>query len=165
MLSTTTSASNGDVVDRLWTEVFNGGRMEVLDELVARELVNFGQVVDGPRFLAELIGAQRRAFPDMRFTTLQTVTDGDWVITRSRWSGTFRGPFPFIGLSGVAPTGRAFDVDHVHAFRLTAGKVVQHWAVRDDLTMHGQLGVTAADQHLLQDRFRAVAGPSDVGES
>lgn len=143
MRGTTTSACNGDVVDRLWTEVFNGRRIEVLDELVAREFVNFGQVVDGPQFFAELIGAQRRAFPDMRFTTMQTIAEGDWVITKSRWSGTFRGPFSFIGLAGVAPNGRSFDVDHVHAFRLAAGKVVQHWAVRDDLTMHTQLGVKA----------------------
>lgn len=145
MTSTPTCAGNGAVVDRLWTEVFNGGRMEVLDELVSRKFVNFGQAVDGPQFLAELIGDQRRAFPDMRFTTVQMVADGDWVITKSRWSGTFRGPFSFIGLSDVAPTGRAFDVDHVHAFRLTAGKVVEHWAVRDDLTMHTQLGVKAED--------------------
>lgn len=144
MTSTSSGAGNAAVADRLWTEVFNGGRMEVLDELIAREFVNFGQVVDGPRFLAELIGAQRRAFPDMRFTTVQTVADEDWVITRSRWSGTFREPFPFIGLSGVVPTGRAFDVDHVHAFRFAAGMVVEHWAVRDDLTMHTQLGVNAA---------------------
>jgi hypothetical protein len=50
----------------------------------------------------------------------------------------------FIRLSGVAPTGRTFDVDHVHAFRLAAGMVVEHWAVRDDLTMHAQLGVNAS---------------------
>lgn len=138
-----TCAANGAVVHRLWAEAFNGGRMEVLDELVASEFVNFGQVVDGPRFLAELIAAQRRAFPDIRFATIQTLTDGDWMITKSRWSGTFRGPFSFIGLSGVMPNGSSFDVDHVHAFRLIAGKAVEHWAVRDDLTMHRQLGVKA----------------------
>jgi predicted ester cyclase len=144
MSDTPTCAGNEAVVDRLWGEVFNGGRMEVLDELVATEFVNFDQLVHGPRFLAELIEAQRRAFPDMRFATIQTLADRDWVITRSRWSGSFREPFSFIGLAGVEPTGRLFDVNHVHAFRLSAGKVVEHWAVRDDLTMHTQLGVHPA---------------------
>ncbi len=100
---------------------------------------NFDRIVDGPQFLGELIGAQRAAFSDMRFETLQTLAAGDWVITKMRWTGTFRAGFGFIGLAGIKPTGRAFDVEHVHAFRLAGGKIAEHWAIRDDLTMHGQL--------------------------
>ncbi len=56
-----------------------------------------------------------------------------------RWTGTFRGPFSFIGLEGVPPTGRRFDVEHAHAFRVSDDKIAEHWAIRDDLTMRNQL--------------------------
>ena len=133
------TAANAAVVVRLWDEAFNQGALAVLEELVHPEFTNFGQPTNGPQFLARLISAQRAAFPDMRFTILQAVADGDWIFTRARWAGTFVGPFPWLGLDGVEPTGRRFDVDHVHGFRFQDAKIAEHWAVRDDLTMHMQL--------------------------
>ena len=73
------------------------------------------------------------------FESAAVFADGDWILAKARWSGTFAGPFPFLGLDGVEPTGRRFDVDHVHGFRFQDGKIAEHWAVRDDLTMHHQL--------------------------
>ena len=131
--------ANCHVVARLWQEAFNAGDLGVLPELVNEEFVNFGTVTNGRDFLTTLINAQRSAFPDMHFTPLQVVSDDDWVVTKARWTGTFRAPFDFIGLNGVKPTGRSFDVEHVHAFRFVDGKIAEHWAVRDDLTMHNQL--------------------------
>lgn len=130
---------NVAVVDRLWNEAFNEGSLDVLPALVSREFVNFGSVTDGPAFLTTLITAQRTAFPDMRFTPMQILAADDWVLTKAGWTGTFKGPFSFIDLDGVEPTGRSFDVEHVHAFRFVDGKIAEHWAVRDDLTMHKQL--------------------------
>jgi predicted ester cyclase len=137
-----TSASldaNVRVVARLWEEAFNDGALDVLNELAHEEFVNFDTVTNGPDFLAGLISAQRAAFPDMHFTPVQILAAGDWVITRARWTGTFRAPFAFVGLAGIEPTGRSFDVESVHAFRFVNGKIAEHWAVRDDLTMHRQL--------------------------
>jgi predicted ester cyclase len=131
--------ANVRVVHRLWEEAFNRGELDILPELVDQEFVNFGQVTDGPAFLTGLITSQRTAFPDMRFTPRQIVAADDWVIAKARWTGTFCAPFAFIGLDGIAPTGRSFDVEHVHAFRFVSGKIAEHWAVRDDLTMHDQL--------------------------
>jgi predicted ester cyclase len=135
----TKTQANTALVSRLWDEAFNNGSLEVLPELVSQEFVNFGSVTHGPEFLATLITHQRRAFPDMHFTPLQVFAADDWVLTKTRWTGTFKAPFSFIGLAGVEPTGRSFDVQHVHAFRLADGKIAEHWAVRDDLTMHNQL--------------------------
>lgn len=133
--------NNIAVVARLWNEGFNQGELDQLRDLASPEFVNFGRVVDGPAFLGDLISAMRFAFPDMAFETRQTVADDDWVITKARWTGTFVKPFPFIGLAGAQPTRRSFAVDHAHAFRCRNGKIAEHWAVRDDLTMHAQLGI------------------------
>lgn len=133
------TGANVDVVARLWEEAFNNGALDVLAELVQLDFVNFGQTTNGPAFLTDLINAQRTAFPDMHFTPLQVLAADEWVVTKLRWTGTFLAPFAFIGLNGVEPTGRRFDVDHVHAFRFVEGRIAEHWAVRDDLTMHHQL--------------------------
>jgi predicted ester cyclase len=133
------SVHNVEIVTRLWDEAFNAGTLDVLPELVSEDFVNFDTVTNGPEFLKTLIDAQRTAFPDMHFTPMQVFAVDDWVITKAKWTGTFRAPFAFTGLDGVTPTGRTFDVEHVHAFRFDDGKICEHWAVRDDLSMHRQL--------------------------
>ena len=147
--------SNVEIVARLFDEAFNAGNLDVLAELVHTGFTNFGRIANGPAFLAELIRAQRTAFPDMRFETLQMLAADDWVITKMRWTGTFQAGFGFIGFAGIEPTGRSFDVEHAHAFRLADGKIAEHWAVRDDLTMHDQLLGRRAARHLNAD-FRAA---------
>ena len=127
------------IVTRLWQEAFNAGALDVLPQLVNEEFVNFGTTTNGPKFLTDLINAQRSAFPDTCYVPIQVLSADDWVITKARWTGTFQAPFAFIGLDGVEPTGRSFDVEHVHAFRFVDGKIAEHWAVRDDRTMHRQL--------------------------
>jgi predicted ester cyclase len=44
-------------------------------------------------------------------------------------------------LVGVEPTGRHFEVQHIHMLRIGGGKIVDHYANRDDLGMMQQLGL------------------------
>ncbi|MFF1675766.1 ester cyclase [Streptomyces sp. NPDC058256] len=41
----------------------------------------------------------------------------------------------------IPPTGRDIDFEQIHVLDLRDGKVVGHEAVRDDMTMLGQLGI------------------------
>lgn len=41
----------------------------------------------------------------------------------------------------IPPTGRTIDFEQIHVLDLRDGKVIKHEAVRDDITMLGQLGV------------------------
>ncbi|MCA1846503.1 MAG: ester cyclase, partial [Actinobacteria bacterium] len=136
-----TVTDNGTLVRRLWAAVFNDGDVEIIDELVDEAFSNFGEPVNGPRFLRELVTAQHTAFPDTHFALDQELCADDWVICRVTWTGTFKGNFPHLGLDGIEPTGRSFSTRHVHLFRLRDRKIVEHWAVRDDLGMLTQLGV------------------------
>jgi predicted ester cyclase len=69
----------------------------------------------------------------------------DVVVVRCKVSGTHRG----VGklsvngrmLVGVPPTGRRFEVSHLHWYRLREGKIVDHYGNRDDLGMMQQLGL------------------------
>ena len=45
------------------------------------------------------------------------------------------------GSSGVAPTGKFFQVQHMHMFRVLDGLIAEHFANRDDVEMMRQLGL------------------------
>ena len=45
------------------------------------------------------------------------------------------------GLVGVKPTGKRHEITHIHWYTLRDGKIVQHYANRDDLGMMRQLGL------------------------
>ena len=72
--------------------------------------------------------------------TIETaLADGDLVAIRVHTEGTNLG-----WLNGVLPaSGRRFAARQSHWFRLRDGMIVEHWAVRHDLTSMLQLGVVA----------------------
>ena len=74
-------------------------------------------------------------FPDHRFD-IEDAADGDTVAVRGTCSGTHEG-----ALWDIPPTGERFAVQQSHWFRVSDGKVAEHWAVRDDLGMLRQLGI------------------------
>jgi predicted ester cyclase len=90
----------------------------------------------GPASFKQLVTFYRSAFPDAEFTIEDVLADGDKVVMRNTFSGTHRGPF-----MGIAPTGRRVSQEQIHIVRVASGQVVEHWAVRDDLSLLQQLGV------------------------
>jgi predicted ester cyclase len=82
-----------------------------------------------------------RAVPDSDWNTLRLVAEADFVVCHNTWTGTYGGS----AFRGVAtPEGKRFSVEHVHIYRLTDGKIAEHWVVRDDLGMMQQIGATTA---------------------
>jgi predicted ester cyclase len=71
--------------------------------------------------------------------------DSDLVAIRSTWSGRHVRPFVTYDDAGAVtqampPTGKTFAATQSHWFRLADGKIIEHWANRDDLAMAQQLG-------------------------
>ena len=101
-----------------------------------------------------------QAFPDWHFEERLLVADGDYVVGELLMTGTHLGTpeLPVLGglLAGVPPTGRRVAVHHIHIYRLAAGQIVDHRAVRDDLGMLQQLGLVAASA---ADVSRLPTGP------
>jgi predicted ester cyclase len=87
----------------------------------------------------------RGAFSDLRWDVHEIAADGDLVAVRSTMSGRHTGPFVrYDGAGAVSqvmpPTGRAFSATQTHWFRHSGGKIIEHWANRDDLAMAQQAG-------------------------
>jgi predicted ester cyclase len=90
----------------------------------------------GPAEVRETFDWLRAAVPDLRVEIEDLVAEGDEVIAWLRMTGTQTGidvPAP--------PTGRKIDFHHAHRFRLRDGRIMEHWAVRDDLRAMLQAGV------------------------
>jgi predicted ester cyclase len=79
----------------------------------------------------------RAQFSDFAPVIEAVVEDGDTTVVRVRAEGTNDGP-----LNGVIPpTGKRFSSTQTHWYRTDGGKLAEHWATRDDLTMLLQLGL------------------------
>jgi steroid delta-isomerase-like uncharacterized protein len=128
---------------RTLEEVFNQGNFALVDDLVAPDFLNHevppGMNNRGPESTRQVATMLRTAFPDLHFTIVELVAEGDTVAGRVTMSGTHLGPF-----QGIPPTGRSFQQAHMHFVRFRGGKAIEHQAVRDDLGMMRQLGVIAA---------------------
>jgi predicted ester cyclase len=87
----------------------------------------------------------RFAFSDLTFPVLGIARDDEQVWVRLRMQGRHTGPFVRFRDGAldqaIPPTGRDIDFEQIHVLELRDGKVVGHEAVRDDMTMLGQLGV------------------------
>ncbi len=130
---------NKAVIRRLFEEVYNDHNMDVLDELVAEDVVNHSAVAEHQRGIEgfkHVMEWGSALSPDARYELLDIIAEGDMVACRVRVGGTMQGE-----LFGVAPTGKRFSAEHVHWHRVADGKLVERWAVRDDLGTLIQLGI------------------------
>jgi len=111
------------------------------------DATNHGRRVgkEGLRRVAESLLA---AFPDLRFEMGATVAQGDTVMCEITLIGTHLGapalPVLAGALVGAPPTARAVRQRQMHLFRVRAGEIVEHRAVRDDLGLLEQLGLMPA---------------------
>ena len=133
-----TQSSNGEVVRRFY-DGWNRGEIDFA-ELVDEEIVNHQPEAAperGRSRFAEAIRGVMAAVPDSQWTISDLLVDGDRVAARITWTGTY-GVGQFRGLAVGAPGG--FSVEHIHIYRVVERRLVEHWVVRDDLTMLRQLG-------------------------
>lgn len=87
----------------------------------------------------------RGAYADLRWEIHDVVADGDLVAIHATMSG--RHVHTFVGFGRDArpvqafpATGKTFATTQSHWFRVSDGKVIEHWANRDDLGTARQLG-------------------------
>jgi predicted ester cyclase len=81
------------------------------------------------------VKALRSAFPDLKITLGLQVAEGDLVVQQATTTGTMKGAF-----AGMPPSGKKATWEAIHITRIKDGKIVEHWAVQDQLGMMQQLG-------------------------
>jgi steroid delta-isomerase-like uncharacterized protein len=165
------SAENVAASKRIFEEGFNQGNLDVGDELVAPDAVNHDPAepadmrnLRGPAAFKRTVEMYRAAFPDLRITIEDVISDGDRVALRWRSEGTHRGE-----LAGLAPTGMKVTVTGMSIDRYENGKIVETWSEWDNLGLARQLGAAPPEgsrsermgtmmQHFAARRMRRRAG-------
>jgi predicted ester cyclase len=87
----------------------------------------------------------RGAFDGLAFEIHDVVAEGDLVVVHNTMSGRHTGVFTIYGPNGevtqaMPPTGKSFATTQTHWMRVEDGKVIEHWANRDDQGTAMQLG-------------------------
>jgi predicted ester cyclase len=94
--------------------------------------------VRGPAGVLQLHDALLPAFPDMQLTLEDFVAEGEKVLVRLRVKGTHTGAF-----GDMAATGRKIDIGVLDLFQIRDNRLIEHWALLDNLGMLKQLGAIA----------------------
>ena len=149
IVATADTEANKALVSRLFTEVFNQGNLQVIDELVAPEFVHHRKtkssvasctpgVIDakGSEGYKELIGEFRVAFPDLNVAIEDMIAGSDLITTRQTYTGTHKG-----NLMDIPPTGVEVVFTGICIFRIVDGKIAKVWTEYDVLGLMLQLGV------------------------
>jgi predicted ester cyclase len=87
--------------------------------------------------LGQIVQRWRAAFPDLRITVDEMISEGDIVATRTTFTGTHLGPW-----AGAHPTGRSITMVQTLFFRFESGMLVEVWELEDQIAFRKQLGLT-----------------------
>ena len=121
----------------------HSNNLEAAFERVSRQ-VGF-HAIDGvpPNYAGwrQTHGMFLEAFPDQTLSIEDQFAEGNEVVTRWTFSGTHQGP-----LMGIPATGKRVELQGISIDRVEDGKVVEHWAQMDQVSLMQQLGVMPAPQ-------------------
>lgn len=133
------SDENIAIVRRLTENGFVGGKIEVVDDVIAENCIDHdpmpGQAEgrEGQKQICQMVVnglSNRRTLQD------EFLAVGDTVIENWIFQGTHTGEF-----MGVPSTGKEIQVRGIEIWRLANGKIVERWGVVDTGAVMEQLGV------------------------
>ena len=157
---TNTLDENFKIVRRA-LEAINTGDTGRIHEVISPQYFNHESQVDpvrsklrGPEEFIDTVRALRSAFDDLHYEEQETIAAVDKVVSIVSVSGKHTGNF-FV----VPPTGNRISYQAVHIHRIgDDGKIVEHKAIRDDLSLMVQLGVAGPSSQQYEPLFRAWKG-------
>jgi steroid delta-isomerase-like uncharacterized protein len=128
---------------QIYEDVLNMGELDAADDLFAKNCVGHSgaEEIRGPEGFKQFVQVFRTAFPDLRFSIQEIVSQGNTVVTRYTSQGTQRGP-----LQGIPPTGKTATLTGITIGHFGSDGKVSEWFLNfDELGLLRQLGVVPAE--------------------
>ena len=123
-MSSTVEENNKALVRRFFEEVYHLGNLDVADEVLAPNFLDYdvvpGKVVD-IEGLKRALAEQAAPFSDFRYSIVEQVAQGDKVVTKIIGSGIH----DLKEFRGVAPSGARLTIEFVTINRVVEGKIVE----------------------------------------
>jgi predicted ester cyclase len=139
--TSTETLEQNKAVSRQFVDLINAKDLEGALALLADNFASYAASPeplnrDGVRAYFTMLFA---SFPDLNDTLLDVIAEGDKVVRFSRVEGTNTGEFMGMPATGKKASWLLVDID-----RIVDGKILEHWAVSDNLGMMQQLGLVPA---------------------
>src|SRR2546421_3166591 len=131
------TTENETLVRRFYDELCNGRQLQLAKELLGAEHVYHDpQIPDvrGPEAMADTVAAYQTGV-NGHWHVEDLFSAGDNVVVRWHGRGTHVG-----AVLGLAPTGRAVDVEAISIHRIHDRQIAETWTVWDTLGFLQQLG-------------------------
>ncbi len=136
------SEQSRELMRRITKEIWDEGRVDLVDELIAEDLVDHIQMPGlegaGRERYRRSVLMMRTAFPDFRNPLDLIVAEGDIAVSYGRMVGTNTAE-----MMGMPPTGKAIDLLTIGMLRFDDGQAIERWGVHDSMAMMQQLGLLA----------------------
>lgn len=145
---------NKTIVRRLYEEVWNDRKVDVVDKLLspshALQEPNASGSQIGPQVYKATVKRFHAAIPDLRFTVQEVISEGDKVVVAWILSGTHQGDF-----YGIAPSNKKVSVEGITIHQVKNGKILESYASWDRLGMMRQVEAVST-------RKQSAVGGSNV---
>lgn len=135
-------SESGAILRRWFDEVWNKGREEAIDEMLAADGVAHGLVDEngeelrGPAGFKPFFRRFRAAFPDIEVSVEDCICEDDRAAARCTVRATHQGDS-----LGVAATHSPVDFDGLCIVRVRDGKIVEAWNNFDFARLNQQIGI------------------------
>ena len=125
-------------VRQFFDDVYNQSNLENLDNLLTPDFVYHarGEDVEGIENFKKWISSDRAAFPDMRFTMVDSIAESGKVASTFVVEGTHDKEF-----RGIPATHKKFETVGMTVFHFDGNKIKEAWVVVDGLSAALQIGV------------------------
>jgi predicted ester cyclase len=132
---------NKRLVRQVYEDIRSDGRLDLIDEVLHPEYVGHDPTatpteVRGTEGFKEQTRGYRSVFPDLRFTIDSLVGEDDNVVARWRAKATHAG-----SLTGETPTGKRVVTSGFGSWRISHGRIIEHFGVFDIMGLLRQMGV------------------------
>lgn len=138
MTTNDTLDRNKAIYRRYIQQVFNEGRVDLLDELLAPSYVYHEAppgTLPGADGIKQVVSMFRAAFPDLEITIDDQIAEDDKVCSRATTRGTHQGE-----IFGIHATGKVVTMTGITIVRIVEGRITDSWVKNDVMGLMNQLG-------------------------
>ena len=133
------STENKSIVRRLYEEVWNERKLDVVDELISPSHAlhdpNVSGSQIGPDAYQRHVARITTAFSDLHFTIEDIICEKDKLVVYWIVSGTHKGEY-----EGIPPTDKKISVEGITINHFANGKILDSYVSWDALGLMRQLG-------------------------
>lgn len=129
---------NKAIYQRYIQQVFNQGRLDLLDELLSPSYVYQEAppgTLPGAEGIKQVVSMFRAAFPDLEITIDDQIAEGDKVCSYATTRGTHQGE-----IFGIPATGKVVTMTGLTLVRIVEGRIAESWVKNDVMGLMNQLG-------------------------